>query len=1002
MSNLLFWKDWPSIPKYLYSFLLLVFVTLTLAYGYAYYQEGRLISSWTVDQQLDLTKTKLDEVHIGMFSIPIEGQLYLNYANYEAGIFKLPLWVYTIYGIILILVSSFLLSIISTLRSLWFAIGMTLFIFYLSVLNLDYVIFLGSYTQVFLIISLVVYIAVGYYLHAFQKNLSLGWRVCIFSLVTLGLGSLLFLNSHVNNPTIFLVNYGAWVPLIITLLFITISAQDIVRSFFYLISNYNPQGGRSNLVHFTVITFFYLANLLLIFLKERAIFEIDIYYLDVYWLLAIGSILGIWGYQKRQVLIQRILPFDYQAAFGYICLAILSLATITFYMFTANDAMTDVFKDFILFSYIGYGLTFYIYIMINFSNLIDNQANVNAFLYEGKVIPMSTLRYFGLIVILGFFLNVKQMLYYQGVSGYYNGLADIYYHHKDYKMANLYYTHGKYNDYLNHRSNFALASLAQFEEDKEEEFKHLKIAIRRQPSEFAYIRMGQLLLENDKKFDALFTLREGLGKFPQSHFLLNNLASLYKINDITDSTLFYLEKAAQYSNSNIIQNNIWAYLAEKTVVDDSIQAIQELDLNAQDLYGKINALAYFTKNKKTIDWENSDASNFTEINAEQFAFLQNYTLNHIGAKSPQVDSLLSEFSHKDSLGFFSHEAQFIQACYQYYHGQVYTGIQSLASIPILPTHGYYNTVLGLWLLEQKAFAGAITYFDKAIKLKNTLAPFYKAIALSEAHQFDEAIPLWAKLTQKDEQNPEVAQFAQRILRVFQDSLELNDDVDKYNFLHYKKHIISKKTQIDVYNSITDPNYRVRAGVEMAQYYMSIDSLILAGQYVENVNAIKVDNPFVASEQNLVNLQMALRGGLYEEMLQQIDQVKLLHLHQNQLPIIRARAYEILEKEKESEQYYLEALESTPFDEETILNSAAFFQEVKKDNQKAYDILVNSVRSNPFSLKIYKAYALIALKVGLSYYGDDALEDIRKLTHEEDYQNFVKEYKKQKEELGGNE
>ena len=993
MSNLLFWNNWSKVPKYLYSFLLFVFVGMIITLGITYYQGGNIISEWVENQELDLTKTKIGDVHTGMFSIPIDGELHLNYGKYLAGDFRLPVWVYTAYGIILVLITSFLLSIITTLRSMWFAIGMTIFIFYLSTMNLDYIVFWGKFTQLFLLLSLVIYIGISYYLHSYIKKLGLGWRVLIFGVTTLLIGSVLTLNSTAKSPLVHLINYSAWVPLILTLLFITVSAHDIVRGFFHLIIRYNPQGGKSNLLHFSVITFVYLLNLFLIFLKERGTFVIDIYYLDVYWLFILGAILGVWGYQQRKVMIQGILPFDYQAAFGYICMAILAVATISFYMITGNDAMTDVFKDFILYSYIGFGVTFYVYVMINFSNLIGEKADISAFLYEGKVIPLNTIKYFGLIIILGFFLNVKQMLYYQSVSGYFNGLGDIYFHQKDYKMAELYYTKGLYNDFLNHRSNFTLAHLAQLNNDKQGAFRFLKTAVRRQASEQAYAKMSASLLENDKKIDALFTLREAVLKFPRSQYLLNNLAELYKINNIPDSTLFYLEEAQKYGNSNLVNNNIWAYLAEKTNPGDSVQINLNIDLNSLDVYGKVNALAYFAKNEQKLNWKNQPMPLFKEANAANYALLQNYTYNQIGEHNPRIDSLIQEFNQKDSSAFYSYRTQFLQACYEYYSGRVYSGIQSLASIPVLPSHGYYNSVLGLWLLEQQAYAGAISYFDKAIELKNKLAPFYKAIALSEAHRFEEALPLWSKLTVKDEDNPDVAQFALRVLRVFEDSLSLQDDIDKYNFLHYKKHLISEQTQREVYNSMEDANYRVRAGVEMAQYYLNLDSLALAGQYVENINAIEVNNPIVASEQNLINLRMGLKGMLYEEILNKIDQVKLTKLHHNQVSIIQAHAYEMLGKVKESEEFYLKALESSPFDEETVLRSAKFFQEIKKDNQKAYDILVNSVRSNPFSLRVYKAYALIAPKVGLAYYGEDALEEIRKLTTKEDYQNFKKEFDK---------
>lgn len=995
MSTLLFWKEWPKIHRLFYLSLWVIFFLSIFVFIYVYFQGSDFISQWLVLEELDLSKAKIGEVKVGMFSLPLEGQLYLSGSSYDAAYFQLPIWVYPIYGLVLALMGVLILTILSTLRPLWFAGGMTIFIFYLSTLNMDYVISWGNYTQIFLIISLVTYIGLSYYLNAYLKNIGFGVRFLAFLVLSLVLGTILMLFSSVKNPVIYLINYGALIPVMLTLLFITITAHDIVRTFFYLITRYNPQGAQSNLIHFSIITLFYLVNLVLIHLKQREIFVLDIYYLNVYWLFIIGAILGVWGYQQRQVLIQHILPFDYQTAFGYICLAILSFATITFYFVTSNDAMTDVFQDFILFSYIAYGFTFYIYIMSNFADLMRQGVDVNGFVYEGKIIPLNLLRYFGLVIILGFFLNVKQIMYYQAISGYYNGIGDIYFYHKDYRLAERYYTQALYNDFLNHRSNFALASLAHLDKDEPEELKFLKTAIKRQPSEFAYIKMGNLLLRNDKKIDALFALRQGLETFPKSPFLLNNLALLYKTNQVADSTVYYLEQAQQFSRSPIPQNNLWAFLTEKTAGDSLPNQLPTLDPQSLDLSGKINVLALYTQNQQALVFKDFPKPYFPKIDAQQFAFLHNLSFNQMQSGDTAIQALFREFITKDKSLQFGHQTQFLQACFAYYSGKVYDGIQLLASIPVLPSDGYYNTILGLWLLEQKAYSGAISYLDKAIALENTLAPFYKAIALSESHRFEEAIPLWVNLANARKKSPETAQYAEIILKVFKDSLALDNDVDKYNFLHYKKHLISLDTQREVYNAIENPNYRVKAGVELAQYYLEQDSIAPAAAFVENINAIQVNDAFIASQKNLVNLQIALKNGLYEDLLKNLDRVKLVPLHRNQLAFIRAKALQSLKRNKESEKYYLLALQASPFEEETVLHSAAFFEKIKKDKQKAYDILVNSVRSNPFSLKVYKAYALICPQVGLDYYGESALESIRTLTNQEDYQNFVKYYEDQK-------
>ena len=68
----------------------------------------------------------------------------------------------------------------------------------------------------------------------------------------------------------------------------------------------------------------------------------------------------------------------------------------------------------------------------------------------------------------------------------------------------------------------------------------------------------------------------------------------------------------------------------------------------------------------------------------------------------------------------------------------------------------------------------------------------------------------------------------------------------------------------------------------------------------------------------------------------------------------------------------------PYDEESIIGAAHYFKVKSADNLKSYSILVEALHSNPYSIKLLKAYSLEAARLGFVDYANDALERLRSL------------------------
>jgi Tfp pilus assembly protein PilF len=995
MKEIFFWQNWHRNYQVIYWLALFFFILSLSAYIFSYFTGNDWLIPWEVQTELKPTKQVLGEVQSGIFKIPIEGEMFLIEESFNAGTVKISPWLYSTYTLVMIAMMLLLLSVISTLRQIPFFIGIAFFVFFLITLNIDYLGLIKGSTNIGLIISLVAYLGLSFYFQTFRKDASLLFRFLTFCLITTLIASWIVYQATSPYPFMYLSAYGLLVPIILTFIFIILTANDILYTAFQLIVKYNAEGGRNNLIHFTVFTFIYLLNVVLLYAQYTDYLQLNLYYIDIYWLFLISAILGIWGFQKRSALLNQTLPFVPQGGVLYLALAVISLSTLALAFITSNDALLESFRDFMLFSHIGFGIVFYLYVVLNFSDLMAVQLPVHKIVYEGKIIPFNTLQYFGYLVIMALVYYNNFMVYYQGVGGYYNQVGDAYFANREFRLAQINYELARSNDFLNHHSNYALATLANLEKNVEAERTYLKESVRRQPSEQAYIRLANIMLNEDRNLDALLQLREGAKKLPKSFKINNNLALLYAQNKVVDSTFFHLQQAQRYAGNNMIaQNNLWAYFADNLKPGTRLETLPISKDEVGNSIGKVNKLALYNKAKTNLIFPKSPTGEKLPL-VQNFAYTYNYTLNKIGLVDTLALQQLKQFNKIDTAKRYNYQTQFVEACYHYYNGNIDFGIQVLASIPVITKEPYYNTVLGLWLLEQKNYGNAQSYFQKAYELGNAQALFYYAIAKSEIGDYQGAIEAWLGVMQQKEQNPENIKSAQRVLKVLTDSVKIDDDTDRYNLLHYKAKVLPKEIASGIFAQINDPEFKTKAGADLINYFIDSQQVTIADSIYHSLKPSDKVSAFARSEINLAYLRLLTASKDYKKVLGEIDNLQMVTIHQHKKHFYRAVAYRNSGDAKNALYYYERALAATPYEAEVLIETADFYQRKQKNADKAYQVLVNGVRGNAFSLPLYQAYTLQCLEVGLDDYGDLALAEIKKQTRSEEYTAFEKIYQERK-------
>jgi tetratricopeptide (TPR) repeat protein len=224
------------------------------------------------------------------------------------------------------------------------------------------------------------------------------------------------------------------------------------------------------------------------------------------------------------------------------------LSTMAFAYSTANDALYDVLNDIVLSTHGAMAMAMVAYISINFLQpLLDGLPAYKVF-YKPNAVQFSMTWIFGFMLAGGMQFENGFAMYRQGFAAYYTLLGDADWAKDDVYSAKQYYGIARTYTPLSHRIHYTLGSLARKEQLKQDAYIFFKDAQAKRPSPHAYANMAALNEKQGFSFDALFDLRRGLGKFPQSGELLNNMGLMMNQTQLADSAFIYFQLARERGN----------------------------------------------------------------------------------------------------------------------------------------------------------------------------------------------------------------------------------------------------------------------------------------------------------------------------------------------------------------------------------------------------------------------------------------------------------------------
>ena len=698
-DNINFWRIWPRNQKWP-LFIGLFALILLVGYGmFSWYQGLENILKWNVLSELHEKIVSASSFFYDDFKFSASTPVWYIKERYMPSLVEVN---HTAYYILLfggLLGLSFILTGFSRLKGIWFLIGALVLGGVLISMRAESV-FLSKSNWAFL----AAFTTAGvfyYYTNNFGQKLSiLAIFLCWIFIWTL---LLLLANkfSAINQPNLSLAAYGLVAFMVISGVFVFLISHEIIAGLVWLVSK-NAQKGKSSLPQFLIISAVFLVNVLLVYLENAKKIEKSTFVIPPTFLFFISTGLGFWGF--RQFIDQK-QWFSYKAAGAWIFLgmASIALATIGFIFGTNNDPLIELSDDFISISFLAVGLSFVVYVLINYLQIFKQGLEVHKVLYKAPFNKLIYTRTVSVFLILFLFSLKNFYSFYQAKAGVSNAIADFYLAEGDLKTAETFYKESTHNDLYNHKANVSLASLALSQGDKVNAAFFYNQTLSQKPSTYAYAGLSASLENENMYFDALFALQNGLKKFPESSELLINLAYLQEKSKLTDSVLLNIDKAMKVCKKCEVENTnflgFWIENAKPEKLAEMANLAKKIEYNGL----KANAFAINRMLDVETEFTDFELSKDSALDMSRAAWLFNAMSHSKTINKTKINAATLKKLQENSFNEPVFEPlSWAFANQNYIRESKSTGVKQLYLLANSNSkyRNIYNQNLGLWLMKE--------------------------------------------------------------------------------------------------------------------------------------------------------------------------------------------------------------------------------------------------------------------------------------------------------------
>ena len=752
MKELFFWKVWSPSERRLTILTMVIIILSLLFLLLKSINPLANVITWNVLSEISEVNAVPDQLRLGAWQYGVSVPIPLVSEQFVASVMGTDQATIYIFLILALAGLSVILAALTAIPRFWYLAGMILFILLLAASRLEMLHIFGEGNRAFFIISILLYGGLSYYFHAFRPDFGMAVRVSGMLAVSVILTVIAALAPHAPLTALSAVTYSFPLWLILSALFLLMVSTEIMAGLVWLSSSESLGKNKGGLLNFIVISVLYLLYLLLFYLKNTRQIDWDLTLINPVYFIIAGAVIGLWGFRRRADSTEGVLAFRSSGFWLYAGLMMITIAFAGLSMGIANDPVLEVLEDVAVQGQLAMSVLFFFYVLVNFYPIFKQGLAVHKVLYKPMRFGLTQTRLFGFAGVVILFSIQRLLPFYQGMAGYFNGLGDLHTQTRELTLAEQYYKLALQQEFQNHKSNYALASLALQQGDRNAAAFYFRQALLKNPSPHAYAGLSTVLIDENLFFDAIYSLKEGIGKFPESGELLNNLGMLYSKTNVADSAYYFLEKAAKETSRDDVPAANLLFILGKSADPQLLDSVSRDDKTFNSISWQANSLAVrnLRQDFSPYPFNVSAIPQDSLLSVSSFAYLTNYAINQARNDSmpatllPKLSTLNPVLSQDLTLaGLYS----------GFYSGDKLKALETLQSWAEDDgkKQQLYRKLLGHWFLQ-------LGLYDKAIEQLSDVEGIEGTIGMAVANALSDnqavATVLLDKL-QESENNPAV-------------------------------------------------------------------------------------------------------------------------------------------------------------------------------------------------------------------------------------------------------
>lgn len=991
---------WNRIPGFqgggVYPVLFLLLLAVIVVSLVRYYMGANNSLDWILVSSTDPSTISFDQFNVGLFRFDIPADNYLVWQSFLPTDISVDYRYFNVFLAALAVGLAAFQTAYSRMSRYPFIACNIAFILLFNMIHIEEAMLFGFQGREPFFVLVGVHLLVAFLFNSFLSSINAAIRFFTFLFIHAITAFLLLEYSALEDPFLIITPYAFLSGAILSVAFLVMISQEVIFGILYLTTRPSVSAA-SNGKHFIILGAIYIVNLLLLYLRNAGIIGVELAIIDEFWVLIISTIIAFFTIRNKNVLFPKY-PFSPYAFILLSGLGIVFFVLLTFQFVITNNPAIEAFKDLISFIHLGFGFMFYAYVLLNFLAALYKSVPVFKIVYKEINFPYVTSLLAGLAIFAGFFFYSDKKPYFEIQGAYFNLHGDTQQALKDFALAESYYKGGGLYGGNNQKSFYHLASLAKYDGREEDTEYYLEKALKKRPSEHVYVALSEFYKKKGDFFKALFTLRDGMERFPKSAFLRNNMAMQYAKTNIQDSAIYYFN-ADYYDDQwiGVSKTNNWFIYAKSNQLF-SADSVNQLLAESQVPYSN-NLIAYANLRGQVLDMSGIVLPTDSILNSHTFPLLNNMTLNRGKYDSDSLETVMNASAQHHRNGDLKHFIDYDLALLKYgrkdYNGFLRSMDAAQAGANNKEKGEYFNTV-GLVALKLNAPRLAVDYFGSALQNQFEDAKVNYGVALNEAQLLDDAIKYWEALLNReaDSIHHKIAYNQLTILRMSLDEV-MNSEIDavKYQYLRAYSRLISFEEFIKVVELIGNSNMQADLLISYGNDDISDNRKDRLRTIINRLNQTQIQ----AAQLDKAKLELQIAAAI---SLDDVDQIKSLtsqnkEIIAEELPLIQVYDSNI-DSLKEAT-VYEEAAMNNPFNIPAIMNAVSYFDR-SGNIDVSYNILLNAVEVNPYSKPILKAYAFSALDQYLIEFADDVLPRIEAAMSSSEYSDFLKEYQIRKKEI----